>query len=73
MPPERGRSLAKILLQGRLIEIADSYTLIPEDQPVKLAGTIRDFVRDTPGLRPYGAADKQQPIRQGGRSLWLSL
>ena len=57
MPPERGRSLAKILLQGRLIEIADSYTLIPEDQPVKLAGTIRDFVRDTPGLRPYGAAD----------------
>jgi pimeloyl-ACP methyl ester carboxylesterase len=73
MPPEHGRRFAGLLPQGRLVEIADSYTLIPEDQPVKLAGTIRDFVRDTPGLRPYGAADKQQPIRQGGSSLWLTL
>ena len=47
MPPERGRSLAKILLQGRLIEIADSYTLIPEDQPEELSRVIQDFVRDT--------------------------
>jgi pimeloyl-ACP methyl ester carboxylesterase len=58
MPPEHGRRLAELLPQGRLVEIPDSYTLIPEDQPVKLAGAIRDFVRDTPVLRPYGAADK---------------
>ena len=58
MPPEHGRRLAELLPQGRLIELPDSYTLIPEDQPVKLAGAVRDFVRDTPGLLPYGEADK---------------
>ncbi|MGH2885747.1 MAG: alpha/beta fold hydrolase, partial [Solirubrobacteraceae bacterium] len=29
MPPEHGRRLADLLPQGRLVEIADSYTLIP--------------------------------------------
>jgi pimeloyl-ACP methyl ester carboxylesterase len=29
MPPEHGRRLAELLPQGRLIEVADSYTLIP--------------------------------------------
>ncbi len=48
MPPEHGRRLAGILPQGRLIEIADSYTLIPEDQPGELARAIRGFVQDTP-------------------------
>jgi pimeloyl-ACP methyl ester carboxylesterase len=48
MPPEHGRRLAEILPQGRLIEIPDSYTLIPEDQPGELARAIRQFVRDTP-------------------------
>ncbi len=48
MPPEHGRRLAEILPRGRLIEIADSYTLIPEDQPGELARAIRGFVRDTP-------------------------
>ena len=47
MPPEHGRRLAEILPQGRLIEIPDSYTLIPEDQPRELAHTIRGFVQDT--------------------------
>jgi hypothetical protein len=27
------------------VEIADSYTLIPEDQPGELARAVRDFVR----------------------------
>jgi len=33
MPPEHGRRLAELLPDARLIEISDSYTLIPEDQP----------------------------------------
>jgi len=45
MPPEHGRRLAELLPQGRLVEIADSYTLIPLDQPTALAGAIREFVR----------------------------
>jgi hypothetical protein len=30
-----------------LVEIPDSYTLIPEDQPSLLAAAIRRFVRET--------------------------
>ncbi len=48
MPPEHGRRLAELLPHGRLIEIAGSYTLIPEDQPGELARAIRQFIRDTP-------------------------
>jgi pimeloyl-ACP methyl ester carboxylesterase len=48
MPREHGRRLAELLPQGRLIEIADSYTLIPEDQPGELARAIRQFIGDTP-------------------------
>jgi pimeloyl-ACP methyl ester carboxylesterase len=44
MPLEHGRRLAELLPQGRLVEIADSYTLIPEDQPGELARLIREFV-----------------------------
>ena len=47
-PREHGRRFAELLPHGRLIEIADSYTLIPEDQPGELARVIRQFVRDTP-------------------------
>ena len=43
MPPGHGRRLAGILPQGRLVEVADSYTLIPLDQPAWLARTIREF------------------------------
>jgi len=48
MPPSHGRRLAELLPHGRLIEIADSYTLIHEDQPGELARAIRQFIRDTP-------------------------
>ena len=48
MPPAHGRRLAALLPHGQLIEIADSYTLIPEEQPGELARAIRQFVRDTP-------------------------
>jgi pimeloyl-ACP methyl ester carboxylesterase len=43
MPPEHGRRLADLLPQGRLVEIADSYTLIPLDQPARLTQVIREF------------------------------
>jgi pimeloyl-ACP methyl ester carboxylesterase len=43
MPPEHGRRLAELLPHGRLVEIADSYTLIPLDQPTELARHIREF------------------------------
>lgn len=45
MPPDHGRRLAALLPQGRLVEIADSDTLVPLDQPAALAGAIRDFAR----------------------------
>jgi hypothetical protein len=41
MPPEPRRRLADLLPQGRLVEIADSYTLIPLDQPARLAEVMR--------------------------------
>jgi pimeloyl-ACP methyl ester carboxylesterase len=47
MPPEHGRRLAELLPHGRLIEIPDSYTLVPLDQPAALADAIERFVRRT--------------------------
>ncbi|MFC9281132.1 alpha/beta fold hydrolase [Streptomyces collinus] len=43
MPPEHGRRLAELLPHGRLVEIADSYTLVPLDQPAELARIVREF------------------------------
>ena len=43
MPLEHGRRLAELLPRGRLVEVGDSYTLIPLDQPGRLAQSIREF------------------------------
>jgi pimeloyl-ACP methyl ester carboxylesterase len=43
MPPEHGRRLAELLPNAQLSEIDDSYTLIPLDQPARLAQMIREF------------------------------
>jgi pimeloyl-ACP methyl ester carboxylesterase len=43
MPPGHGRRLAELLPQGQLVEVPDSYTLIPLDQPTRLAQAIREF------------------------------
>lgn len=48
MPREHGRRLAELLPLARLVEIADSGTLIPEDQPEQLARALREFVGETP-------------------------
>ncbi|GAA2354252.1 alpha/beta fold hydrolase [Dactylosporangium salmoneum] len=41
MPPEHGRRLAALLPQARLELVADSYTLIPLDQPRRLAHLLK--------------------------------
>ena len=51
MPPEHGRRLAGLLPQSRLVEVADSYTLIPLDQPATLARAVRELTRGTASLR----------------------
>jgi pimeloyl-ACP methyl ester carboxylesterase len=43
MPPAHGRRLAELLPQGRLVEVSDSYTLVPLDQPASLAQAIREW------------------------------
>ncbi|WP_042405863.1 alpha/beta fold hydrolase [Streptacidiphilus carbonis] len=44
MPSAHGRRLAELLPQGRLVEVADTRTLIPLDQPAVLARLIREFI-----------------------------
>jgi pimeloyl-ACP methyl ester carboxylesterase len=44
MPPHHGRRLAQAFPRARLIEIPDSYTLVPLDQPGALAESIREFI-----------------------------
>jgi pimeloyl-ACP methyl ester carboxylesterase len=44
MPREHGPRLAELLPQGTLVEISDSYTLIPEDQPKVLAAHLRELL-----------------------------
>jgi pimeloyl-ACP methyl ester carboxylesterase len=58
MPLEHGRRLAEILPRARLVEIADSYTLVPLDQPGRLAESIREFT-----LQP-GAASARASRRR---------
>jgi pimeloyl-ACP methyl ester carboxylesterase len=47
MPPAHGRRLAELFPNSRLIEVPDSYTLIPEDQPALLAAHLRTFISET--------------------------
>lgn len=49
MPPEHGPMLADLLPDGRLVEIADSYTVVPLDQPHQLADAVRAFITSTAG------------------------
>lgn len=47
MPPEHGRRLSALLPRGLLVEIDDSYTLVPLDRPKELALAIREFTRSS--------------------------
>jgi pimeloyl-ACP methyl ester carboxylesterase len=51
MPPQHGRRLADLLPQGRLVEVDDSDTLIPLDQPALMARAVRDVVAAGPAIR----------------------
>lgn len=53
MPLDHGARLAELLPRGTLVEIDDSFTLIPEDQPAALADALSTFVRST--IRPESA------------------
>jgi len=44
MPSDHGRRLTELFPNAQLIEIDDSYTLIPEDQPARLVQEIREFL-----------------------------
>lgn len=44
MPRDHGPRLASLFPRGRLVEISDSYTLVPVDQPTRLAAELADFV-----------------------------
>lgn len=48
MVPANGARLAEALPQGRLIQVAGSYTLMPYDQPQTCAREIRAFVAAPP-------------------------
>ncbi|HWG99833.1 MAG TPA: alpha/beta hydrolase [Pilimelia sp.] len=53
MPREHGPRLAAVFPRGRLVEIDDSYTLVPRDQPARLADELARFVTaDVAGRRP---------------------
>jgi len=45
MPPAHGRRLASLLPHARLVEVDDTATLIPLDQPGVFAAVLADFVR----------------------------
>ncbi|MEM7676087.1 MAG: alpha/beta hydrolase, partial [Myxococcota bacterium] len=47
MPIETGRRLAAALPRADFKTIADSYTLIPEDQPEELASMLRAFIENS--------------------------
>jgi pimeloyl-ACP methyl ester carboxylesterase len=51
MPREHGRRLVELFPNARLVEIEDSYTLIPEDQPDRLAEVMLDFLAETQPAR----------------------
>lgn len=53
MPREHGPRLAELYPGGRLVEIADSATLVPEDQPERLAEVLTGFLAET-GAAPAG-------------------
>ena len=63
MPREHGRRLAELFPGGRLVEIPDCYTLIPEDQPAMLAAHLREFLCDDrrgPGGDPRPGSQTQR-------------
>ncbi|MEU8712263.1 alpha/beta hydrolase [Streptomyces sp. NPDC048663] len=59
MPLAHGRRLSELLPRGRLVEIEDSYTLVPLDQPRHLARLIREFTSAATDVTPSGSGGPQ--------------
>lgn len=47
MPREHGPALAALFPRGKLVEVQDSYTLVPIDQPEELARLLAEFVTES--------------------------
>jgi pimeloyl-ACP methyl ester carboxylesterase len=47
MPREHGPRLAELYPRARLVELEDSSTLVPEDQPERLAEALTEFLVET--------------------------
>jgi hypothetical protein len=47
MPSDHGGRLAPLFPNSRLVEIADSYTLVSEDRPGLLAHDLRELIEET--------------------------
>jgi pimeloyl-ACP methyl ester carboxylesterase len=43
MPPQHGAALVELLPDAQLVEIDDSYSLVPLDQPAELVKALREF------------------------------
>jgi len=56
MPVEHGRRLASEFPDAELVEIDDSYALIPEDRPEALSAALRAFLRRTDDAGGRGQA-----------------
>jgi pimeloyl-ACP methyl ester carboxylesterase len=57
MPREHGPRLAALFPRGRLVEVEDSYTLMPRDRPRRLAEELDRFVAgEVAGASPGGEA-----------------
>jgi pimeloyl-ACP methyl ester carboxylesterase len=54
MPPGHAHKLAELLPRSELVEVADTYTLIPLDQPERLAALIREFTPAADGRIAVG-------------------
>ncbi|HEV7188767.1 MAG TPA: alpha/beta hydrolase [Blastococcus sp.] len=57
MPPEHGRRLAGLFPHAELVEIEDSYTLLPLDQPARFSAAVRTFVAAGPVRRSPGGTE----------------
>jgi pimeloyl-ACP methyl ester carboxylesterase len=54
MPREHGSRLAALLPDARLVELTECATLVPEDQPERLAELLTEFLVGT-GAHPVTA------------------
>ncbi|MBI2169559.1 MAG: alpha/beta hydrolase [Actinobacteria bacterium] len=62
MPPEHGRRLADLIPGARYVEVDDSYTLLPLDQPDVVATHVAAFAAGIKALAPAaGASVPERP------------